>query len=430
MVSKQKLMSKTLTEKMVVFLVRGFFVGVFLFAFLYTGSSGLLDEHFLSTGYLYEAELDRIAELQRDVTQDQVEASDSYWLDTWSSERKISDFQIFRSGRLVYDGTVQDSLIKPVSYIGFYDVTFSDGVAQVYLYEGAGSVYYHLLLAASFIAGFAAFIGVFIYEIRRTIRYIQKLRDEVSLFSQGDLSQSVTVISQDELSELAQGLDQMRLSLLEKEKKEAEMRAAQKKMVLGMSHDLKTPLTGLLAYMEILKREQKNGNVSEEYLNKAYDQILQMKTLSNRLFEYFLIDSREDVVMEEPEEAESVLGDYLSEICALLLSLGMKVDASRLIWKKGCVRVNTDYVGRIMNNLVSNLEKYADRAYPVYIMTQYEENEICIIFRNTIMTPNPYVEGSGIGTKNIAMMMKRMGGSQEIMMTKHEYVVRLYFPLT
>ncbi len=415
-------------------LMEGLLVGIFLFAFFYYGTMGLLAFYFFESGYLYNAEIPRINELQRQIDEEGWSLKDTDELVRWADERRISDFLIYQNEELIFDiakeseeyieNHYSNSLMS--SYL--YDVTFPEGPVQVYLYEGAGTNYYRLLMFLSFLAGFGAYLGVFLSGLKEDVMYIQTLRNEVDTFTSGDLTHPVTISGENELTQLAAGLDQMRRSLLEKDAKEHEMRAAQKKMVLGMSHDLKTPLTGLIAYMEILKRQQESGSVSSEYLEKAYNQILQMRNLSNRMFEYFLIDSREVLELEEPEEAESVLGDYLSEFCALLASIGFHCDTERIAWKDHVkIRVNTDYMGRIMNNLVSNLEKYADRSQPVSLLIQYESDSLCLVIRNAIQIPNPYVEGTGIGTKNVAMMMRQMGGSQEIVMTAQTFITRLYF---
>ena len=75
---------------------------------------------------------------------------------------------------------------------------------------------------------------------------------------------------------------------MKKEQIEYDLKSAQEKLVLGMSHDLRTPLTGLMAYLEILKKQQKEGAVTQEYINKAFDRVLQIRDLSEQMFEYFL----------------------------------------------------------------------------------------------------------------------------------------------
>ena len=52
----------------------------------------------------------------------------------------------------------------------------------------------------------------------------------------------------------------MRQTLIQREQSEQELRAAQEKLVLGMSHDLRTPLTGLMTYLEILKKTAEKQN--------------------------------------------------------------------------------------------------------------------------------------------------------------------------
>jgi signal transduction histidine kinase len=93
------------------------------------------------------------------------------------------------------------------------------------------------------------------------------------------------------------------------------------------------------------------------------------------------------------------------------------------------VRINTDFFGRIMNNLTSNIEKYADKQAPVNIKIEYTDDNIELDFLNKIITPNPYVKGTGIGLKNIELMMKQMQGSSKVVITEDTYNIKLVFPI-
>ena len=118
---------------------------------------------------------------------------------------------------------------------------------------------------------------------------------EVNIISRGNLQGNVTVQGTDEIAQLASGLEHMRQTLVKKEQIEYDLKSAQEKLVLGMSHDLRTPLTGLMAYLEILKKQQKEGAVTQEYINKAFDRILQIRDLSEQMFEYFFVNSRHHI---------------------------------------------------------------------------------------------------------------------------------------
>ncbi|MCD7883236.1 MAG: HAMP domain-containing histidine kinase [Lachnospiraceae bacterium] len=448
----------SLTGKMSCRLLHELAVGIFLIVLLYFGCKYLMKQYFWQSGYLYNAEVERAGELQDYVTQNGLAATDSEELRAWAEERNIKEFTVSREDVLLFDITYDGELypgakeVSAISWRYYFAVTFSDGDANVYLYEGAVSAYYNILLGISVIVGFAACLGVFISGMQEDVRYIRQLEREVNRIREGDLTQTVTLSGSspaDELVSLAAGLDEMRRSLDERERTERELREAQKKLVLGMSHDIRTPLTGLMTYMEILKRQESEGHVSRDYIDKAYDKILQIKGLSDQMFEYFLIDSQKEAKLEEPEEAISAFGDYLSELCGLLISKGFTVNTDSLDWQPALVCVSTDYVGRIMNNIISNIEKYADKSQEIRLELLYEHKNgnaaagseqeqseekldadyIEMSFTNGIAVPNQYVEGTGIGVKNISMMMNQMHGFARTEISEEQYCIALLFPV-
>lgn len=369
------------------------------------------------------------------VSLNQLNATDTEQLRSWVKERNILEFTVSRGRWLLFDVSVAEHIlpgskeINRHTYKFYHNITFADGNADVCIYEGSDKKYYHLLFGISLFLGFAAFIGIFVTGMQEDVAYIQCLEHEVSLITQGSLQKTVTVKGRDELAQLAGGLNTMRKTLYEKEQIEKELRTAQEKLVLGMSHDLRTPLTGLFTYMEILRKQGQENAVQKEYIDKAYDKIVQIKNLSDQMFEYFFIHSHEVVALEPPEEISSAFRDYLSEMCALLECSGFSVNAGKLEWKPVSVQVNTDYLGRIVNNLISNIEKYGDRSCEVVIQIIYEHDQIGICIQNGIAVPDPYVEGTGLGVKNISFMMQQLSGKAVTCKTDNIYQITLYFPL-
>lgn len=154
-----------------------------------------------------------------------------------------------------------------------------------------------------------------------------------------------------------------------------------------------------------------------------------IKLLSEQMFEYFFIDSQKETALEPPEDICSVLGDYLSEMCALLIDDGFSVNADGIEWQPVFVRMNTDYIGRIMNNIISNIEKYGDRGREVKIELFYRQNKVEISIINAIAAQDKSVEGTKIGVKNISLMMEKMGGTAETGVVGETYRIKLYFPI-
>jgi two-component sensor histidine kinase len=88
-----------------------------------------------------------------------------------------------------------------------------------------------------------------------------------------------------------------------------------------------------------------------------------------------------------------------------------------------------NYIGRIFNNMISNLEKYAEKSKEVLIHLQYENNSVGILIQNGIAPSDKTVKGTGIGTKNIALMMEQMNGKMESFEENGMYSIILFFPV-
>lgn len=412
-------------------LLKGAAAGIFVFCAAYFGSVQWLNQYFFSTGRLYQAEAPRAEELQKFATKHELSTEETGKLRKWAKERKIDEFMIFRDKLLLfdlsYDGEVRPGAGKLYEqrWKNLYTVAFSDGTAQVYLDEGFAEKYYDILLLGSVLLGFVVCLGIFISGLKEDVRYIQELEKQVETISRGKLDSQVSLRGKDELAQLASGLDVMRLTLIQKEEKEQEMRMAQEKLVLGMSHDLRTPLTGLLAYLEILKRQEEN---SSGYVDKALDKVLQIRTLSDQMFEYFLVNASNETELDPAEDISSVLGDYLSELCAFLECEGFLTDTEELVWKPVQIRVYTDYLGRIVNNIISNIQKYGDIRTRVEIRLLYVPGQVGVCVKNRIAAADTSGSGTGLGVKNICAMMEKMKGRMEINTDGDTYEMILWFP--
>ena len=95
----------------------------------------------------------------------------------------------------------------------------------------------------------------------------------------------------------------------------------------------------------------------------------EIRTLSDQLFEYFLASAEEPVLLEPCESAKYALGDYLSELYLYLSQEGFEVYAEELFSQDVKVRIHMEYMNRIINNIFSNIQKYADRQESIFFST-------------------------------------------------------------
>lgn len=220
----------------------------------------------------------------------------------------------------------------------------------------------------------------------------------------------------------------MRKTLIKKEENEKQMNKNQNKLVLAMAHDLRTPLTSLITFLEIAIKKSTN-NENQEYIQKSYQKANQIRELTDQLFDFFLIQKQEKIELDPPANVEYAIGEYLSEFCAFLEADGYRVTVGNMEWGEAKVRVYPKYIGRIMDNLVSNIKKYADKDYPIILEVKNDENTIQIVFENQKNTKKEYVKGTGIGIQNIKNMMEQMKGESEIINNENRYMIVLSFPI-
>ena len=81
-----------------------------------------------------------------------------------------------------------------------------------------------------------------------------------------------------------------------------------------------------------------------------------------------------------------------------------------------------------MNNIISNIEKYASRNNPIQVQILYEENYTGILIRNTVAQTEQTAHKTGIGLQNISVMMEHMQGYLEVLQKDRKYGMILHFP--
>ena len=318
----------------------------------------------------------------------------------------------------------------------YYTAEFADGTADVFLYGFFSYPLYSYAMTAEILLAVILLVAIVILGIRRPVKYIGRLKDEGEILGNGNLDYQVTVQGRDELALLAQGLDNMRMALRESNEKEAEITAANRRMITEMSHDLRTPLTSLLIYTEILgKKAAKDPRQAMEYVRKIEKKARQIKRLSDNIFEYALITEETKAELGEPQTLRELFYDPLSEMTAYLGERGYMVELRPDTGsgsERRQIRVNEEYINRTMDNIVSNIEKYADKSMPVRIETIYTEEYGGLAFRNGISCSTEdrrKTEGStNIGLHNVEKMMKKMNGYFRVKQTENIFEITLIFP--
>lgn len=216
-------------------------------------------------------------------------------------------------------------------------------------------------------------------------------------------------------------------------------------LITNVSHDIKTPLTSIVNYVDLLKKEQPEGERVQEYLQVLDRQSERLKKLIEDLVEASKASSGTLSVHLEPCEAgillTQVAGEYEERAAAQQLEL-------RVSQPEDPVRIAADgrHLSRVLENLMNNICKYSLPATRVYLSLETQGSEAVITLRNISRVPlnltgdelqerfvrgdsSRNTEGSGLGLSIARSLTELQHGRMEILVDGDLFKVNLYFPL-
>lgn len=422
------------TQLLRLLLIATFGAVVIFFVFDFTGEY-VIERYLQETDYIEKKNQEYVDDLQEYINQEQIATRDTHKLNEWVKKQQLLFIQVYKDDIQVYNSEYpgeeiweEEITVEGYAWESYYQVNFADGTAEVTITGAYTYQLYNYVIIGELGISFIFFLVFVLLGIRKKIDYIRKLSEEIELLEGGSLEYKITIKGKDELTALAEGLDSMRISFRNLIRQEAEMTQENQRIVTEMSHDLRTPVTSIMLYTEILKQgKYKSKEQLFAYLNKIEQKAKRMKQLTDHLFEYSIIAGEREIELEELEQYEVLFYDLFSDTCSYLEQQGFRV-IFQVKWIDGLLRISTDYIMRILDNVTSNIEKYADRSEPVKICSVEEGSMAGFFFENKIRNLEEKPESTGIGIQNIKNMMQKMGGKCIVEEKEGYFRLILLFP--
>lgn len=314
---------------------------------------------------------------------------------------------------LLLEGVETDTVPDTQKYDYSIEVNFADQSVLVVVQDYSEVLYLLGDIAAIGIAILIFIVLVMIYY-QAEIARIMRLSRDVKSIAHGDLQGKISKNGYDEIAQLAESVDGMRDSIVQKMEEKEQAWKANQDLITSISHDIRTPLTSLLGYLELI--ESHPENLTEEqrkYLSVCSENAGRIKRQSDELFNYFLAYGHKDegVVLQE-YDAVVLFEQLLSErfMSAGLTDLQMEYYVSPdLVGVR--VYTNVDYLSRVLDNLYSNIVKYADPAYPAVFHVELRESMIVVTGENRIAKQSRRVESTKLGLRTCESIMQSLRGS-------------------
>lgn len=243
--------------KLILCLIFSFTLSLIFFLLLQTTGESILERYLTKTSFIDNQEQQALLNFKTYVSEENLSLQDHDKIAQWIREMKYVNIYIYTDNKLIYatDGytTTENGgiLIDPNlrSSPQLIDIQFSDARAQIHLECFFEYKYYHIVTILGVALSFLLFIFIMLFFINKKTSYVGTLENEIKILEGGDLNYRITIKGNDELSSLAQSINEMRKSFIERLENENQARVANSELVTAMSHDLRTPLTALIGYV-------------------------------------------------------------------------------------------------------------------------------------------------------------------------------------
>lgn len=272
------------------------------------------------------------------------------------------------------------------------------------------------LVTLYLIAAIGTFVLCFILISGKHINYINYIAKQVKFITNGNLGQTLEVRGNDELAQLCMNINSMSKELKDKFEHERDLERAKAELITNVSHDLRTPLTPIIAYLDILRNKSFTTKEEEkEYLNSSYNLSIKLKKLIDELFEYTKLSSKEVLLDLTYVDILPILNQIIGEYSPMIESKGLKM-VTKMPDVELPINIDVEKIVRVFENILSNAEKYALKPSDIIFEADIDFDNVVISISNkgehldrdkldkmfekfyrVDMSRSSNVEGSGLG---------------------------------
>jgi signal transduction histidine kinase len=205
------------------------------------------------------------------------------------------------------------------------------------------------------------------------IKKFEAVKKGVEEVKNGNLSYKIPADGDSELDQLARGINQISQASSVAIQNELKNQRMKTDLISNVSHDLKTPLTSIITYIDLLKQEGLDSPDALKYLEILDQKSIRLKNLTEDLFDAAKASSGAIPVKFEKVDMLSLINQGLGE-------MGDRIEASNLEFKVNAKNeryyVNADgqLLWRVVENLLGNVLKYAQTGSRVYIDLYEQES--------------------------------------------------------
>ena len=232
------------------------------------------------------------------------------------------------------------------------------------------------------ILGILLFSVTFMILQEPYIRYISRISEAVQNISEGDLNTVIDVIGDDEFSSMAANLNHMAADIKKLMEKERESERTKNELITNVAHDLRTPLTSIIGYLELLAgNQQVPADMQHKYIEIAYGKSRRLQKLIEDLFGFTKLNCGKIAMHVGQIDIVKLLGQLVEEAYPNFVEKGLSYDLQSNVPAK-IINADGNLLARLVDNLIGNAIKYGADGKRVLVKIHAEGETVTVSVTN------------------------------------------------
>ena len=274
------------------------------------------------------------------------------------------------------------------------------------------------------------------YKIKAAVHDIYEGKNDVKL-DESDFNGDLVELASD-VNDIAGGFSNAISESLKSERLKTEL-------ITNVSHDIKTPLTSIISYVDLLKQENIENKKAKEYIGVLDSKSQRLKRLIEDLVEASKASSGNIKLNMEKLNVSELIKQCTGEFEDKFKANGLEI-VSNIPQENVCINADSRYMYRVVENLFSNITKYALKNSRVYIDVEKDVDKINISIKNISkdklnISPDElmqrfvrgdksrFTEGSGLGLSISKSLTELQNGDFKIFIDGDLFKVNLRFDM-
>lgn len=269
-------------------------------------------------------------------------------------------------------------LVTNLSMIGQYAAErgMENSLALLFYCPGTMIVLLYVLL------GIGVFSVSFLLLQSRSMRYISRISSVMREIAEGDLNITLDVEGDDEFADMAENLNNMVEELRQLMDRERESERTKNELITNVAHDLRTPLTSIIGYLELLSGPVKlNEEMQKKYLDITYKKSKRLQKLIEDLFGFTKLNYGKISMKVSKVDIVKLLSQMLEEFYPNFMEKNLAYELQSNVTAK-VITADGNLLARLFDNLINNAIKYGSEGKKIIVKVDATDTVVTVSVTN------------------------------------------------